>query len=167
VTAARHFVREALSDQPGELADEAELMTSELATNCIRHAGTGFELTLRLQDDIRIEVRDTGGGEPTVLSPTPRDPSGRGLRIVEAMASAWGVLHAQEGKTVWFTLALPALAPGKSDAAAGGLDAETSERVRDRAGGAQRHTKKRARRAPEGSRSLRLRFASTPPPAGA
>jgi anti-sigma regulatory factor (Ser/Thr protein kinase) len=166
VTAARHFVREALRDQPTELSDEAELMTSELVTNCIRHAGTGFELTLRLEGEIRIEVLDTGGGEPTVLSPSPRDPSGRGLRIVEAMASAWGVHRTPEGKTVWFTLARPALAPGKSDAAAGGLAAERSERMGDRSAAGQPHAKKRSRRAPEG-RGLRLRFAWPARPATA
>lgn len=105
VTAARHFVRDLLRDHSRETVDVAELMTSELATNCIRHAHTDFEVTIDLQDQIRVEVRDTGRGRPLPRSPTPREPSGRGLRIVEAMSSSWGIIPSSSGKIVWFTLA--------------------------------------------------------------
>jgi anti-sigma regulatory factor (Ser/Thr protein kinase) len=104
VPAARRFVRDALSGQPARITDAAELMASELATNCVRHAHTDFELTVQSEDGIRVEVRDSGGGRPRVLSPGPHDESGRGLRIVEAMSDAWGVRRAAEGKAVWFTL---------------------------------------------------------------
>lgn len=104
VSAARRFVRGALSGQPSEIISAAELMASELATNCVRHAHTDFELTVHAQGEIRVEVRDSGRGRPTVLSPSPRDPAGRGLRIVEAMSDTWGVAAAGSGKAVWFTL---------------------------------------------------------------
>ena len=107
VTAARRFVREVLSGLPREVIDAAELMTSELTTNSVRHAETGFELAIHLQGQIRIEVRDCGSGRPTRLAPSPQDPSGRGLRIVESLSEAWGFAPAQDGKTVWFTLARP------------------------------------------------------------
>lgn len=101
-------MREALSDQPSEITSAAELMASELATNCVLHAHTDFELTVHAQGEIRVEVRDSGRGRPTVLSPSPRDPSGRGLRIVEAMSDTWGVTPATGGKAVWFTLSAAA-----------------------------------------------------------
>jgi anti-sigma regulatory factor (Ser/Thr protein kinase) len=104
VTAARRFVRDVLSDRPSELVDAAELMASELATNCVRHANTGFEMTIHSDGQIRVEVRDTGVGRPRLLSPTSREISGRGLRVVEAMSDAWGVIPASNGKAVWFTL---------------------------------------------------------------
>jgi anti-sigma regulatory factor (Ser/Thr protein kinase) len=104
VTAARRFVRDVLSDRPPELVDAAELMASELATNCVRHARTGFEMTIHSDGQIRVEVRDTGEGRPKLLSPTSREVSGRGLRIVEAMSDAWGVIPASNGKAVWFAL---------------------------------------------------------------
>jgi anti-sigma regulatory factor (Ser/Thr protein kinase) len=104
VPAARLFVRAALSDQPEWIADAAELMASELATNCVRHAHTDFELTVESDGHIRVEVRDTGSGRPRLLSPAPRDESGRGLQIVEAMSDAWGVRSAADGKAVWFML---------------------------------------------------------------
>ena len=104
VPAARRFVRDVLSDQSLETKEAAELMTSELATNCVRHAHTDFELAIHSRGQIRIEVRDTGNGRPRVLSPTPQERSGRGLRIVEALSDAWGIVPSPKGKTVWFTL---------------------------------------------------------------
>jgi anti-sigma regulatory factor (Ser/Thr protein kinase) len=105
VSAARRFVREALAGEDAEIVDAVELMTSELASNCVRHADSDFEVAIRCRDPITIEVHDRGGGTPQVLSPPPDQPSGRGLAIVQAMSDRWGVIPASEGKTVWFALA--------------------------------------------------------------
>jgi anti-sigma regulatory factor (Ser/Thr protein kinase) len=105
VPAARRFVRDVLREQSRELLDAVELMASELATNCIHHAQTCFELKIDdAQSQIRVEVRDSGQGRPVPRSPAPTDRTGRGLRIVEAMAEAWGVEPSSSGKTVWFTV---------------------------------------------------------------
>ena len=104
VTAARLFVRAQLSDEPPEMVQAAELMTSELATNCVMHAHSDFELAINAHDQIRIEVSDAGRGRPTLLQPDVRALTGRGLRIVDAMSDAWGVIANTPGKTVWFTL---------------------------------------------------------------
>jgi anti-sigma regulatory factor (Ser/Thr protein kinase) len=104
VTAARQYVRAVLDGRPREIAEAAELMTSELATNCVRHARTDFELTVRDGAQLRIELRDTGPGEPRRQRPAPRDLSGRGLLIVDRMSDDWGVVHGTRGKTVWFSL---------------------------------------------------------------
>jgi anti-sigma regulatory factor (Ser/Thr protein kinase) len=129
VTAARDFVRASLRGRPQELVEAAELMASELATNCVRHARTDFELAVFSGNDVRVEVRDTGGGTPRPRSPEPRDPSGRGLRIVEAMSDAWGVIGGAEGKIVWFTLS----ADGAGAEPAGG--AAEARPAADRRGG--------------------------------
>lgn len=105
VSAARALVRTTLDGHDTELIEAAELMTSELASNCVRHAETGFEVRITTREEVRIEVRDSGSGSPRVLSPTPSEPSGRGLLIVEAMARRWGVSCEPPGKVVWFTLA--------------------------------------------------------------
>jgi anti-sigma regulatory factor (Ser/Thr protein kinase) len=105
VPAARSFVREALSNMPAEVRDTAELLTSELATNCVRHAHTDFQVEIRANEAVRVEVRDAGPGQPRVLRPGPTAPSGRGLLIVSSLASSWGVARAKAGKSVWFTLA--------------------------------------------------------------
>lgn len=67
----------------------------------------GIERTRRT---IRVEVTDRGSGAPSVLSPDPTSPSGRGLHIVEALSDDWRVSPARDrnATTVWFTVALPA-----------------------------------------------------------
>jgi anti-sigma regulatory factor (Ser/Thr protein kinase) len=105
VPGARDFVRDALSAQPREIVEAAELMTSELATNSVRHAHSDFELAILLsQDEIRVEVSDNGEGQPLPRSPTIREQSGRGLQIVLKLSDAWGVTPLASGKLVWFAL---------------------------------------------------------------
>jgi len=105
VAAARHFIRDVLQSHPRELVEAAELMTSELATNCVRHAQSDFELAIHdSRDGIRVEVSDNGQGQPTLRSPTPQEHSGRGLRIVEELSTSWGTIPSPNGKLVWFTL---------------------------------------------------------------
>src|SRR6201999_2290922 len=101
---ARTCVRETRRGEETEVVDAAELMASELTSNCVRHAGTAFDVSGQVREEIRIEVCDTGGGEPRPLSPGPEEPSGRGLMIVKAMSRNWGVEPAGDGKKVWFTL---------------------------------------------------------------
>jgi serine/threonine-protein kinase RsbW len=107
VTAARRFATDVLQDVSPEVTATVELLVSELATNCIRHTDSAFDLTI-IQSGrvIRVEATDYDDvGKPTMRSPQPTDPSGRGLRIVDALAAAWGVEHrSAPGKTVWFTV---------------------------------------------------------------
>jgi anti-sigma regulatory factor (Ser/Thr protein kinase) len=105
VAAARRFIRDVLQGRPRELVEAAELMTSELATNCVRHAHSDFELAIHdSRDEIRVEVSDNGQGHPTLRSPTPQEHSGRGLLIVEELSTSWGTIPSPNGKLVWFTL---------------------------------------------------------------
>lgn len=109
VTHARRFVQEHLTGAPKDLVDAIAVMTSELATNSVRHADSAFEVGVdRTPDAIRIEVTDAGPGTPVVRAPEPAGPSGRGLYIVEQLADEWGVrrVDGTGAKTVWFTVAL-------------------------------------------------------------
>jgi two-component sensor histidine kinase len=80
------------------------LLTSELVTNAIRHAGLDEDdrivLAARLTPDFaRVEVRDTGEGfDPDVR----HDASGFGLRMVDTLSSRWGVDCDANGTRVWF-----------------------------------------------------------------
>lgn len=109
VAAARTFAIEALAGNPPELMDAVELMVSELATNAISHVHTSFEITVaQTGTEIRVEVRDHGGGTPQKRSPGPDIPHGRGLRIVEMLSDRWGVqARSPAGKVVWFSLRTP------------------------------------------------------------
>jgi len=81
------------------------LLTSELVTNAIKHAGMGPDerivLAARLTADFaRVEVRDTGRG----FDPDARHAvRGYGLRLMDMLASRWGVDHDEDiGTRVWF-----------------------------------------------------------------
>jgi serine phosphatase RsbU (regulator of sigma subunit)/anti-sigma regulatory factor (Ser/Thr protein kinase) len=108
VTEARSFVSDALDDVEPEVVQVVALLVSELATNSVHHASAGFTLDIeRGRERIRVAVSDAGPGTPEMRSPEPVEPSGRGLRIVEALSEEWGCSKAPDGvgKTVWFEVA--------------------------------------------------------------
>jgi anti-sigma regulatory factor (Ser/Thr protein kinase) len=109
IMTARRFVVNLLRDvDPGTVEDVA-LMVSELATNSFRHADSSFTIVVDRSDTrLTVSVVDSGPGEPTVQSPLPAQPTGRGLRIVSALSDAWGVStdDSHDGKSVWFTIDL-------------------------------------------------------------
>jgi len=113
VPEARRFATSVLHGASADTLEAVELMVSELATNCIRHTDSGFDLTIiRSGCDIRVEATDGAGGTPTMRSPKPTDPSGRGLKIIDMLSAGWGVdLGTVSGKTVWFTISDPATEP--------------------------------------------------------
>jgi anti-sigma regulatory factor (Ser/Thr protein kinase) len=105
VSKARRFVTAQLKALPEPLVDSVTLMVSELSTNSIRHAHTGFTVEIAVtEDQVYVAVVDAGAGQPELREPQPDDPSGRGLRIVELLSDDWGVTPStpQTGKTVWF-----------------------------------------------------------------
>ncbi|SMF02676.1 SpoIIE family protein phosphatase [Streptomyces sp. Amel2xC10] len=127
--AARDLVRSTLADWAGlgltgagrpveRLAEDAILVVSELVTNAVVHAGTDITLLCRLDEEpdgcaVVVEVSDRHPSRP------PRDGGpndggpgasyeipefGRGLRLVAALADAWGVTYRRGSKTVWARL---------------------------------------------------------------
>lgn len=86
--------------------DEAMLVVSELAANAVLHARTPMRVTL--QSDglrfVRIEVHDDNPRQPTLAPPLLDAASGRGLPLVVAVATSWGIHSEQGGKTVWAEL---------------------------------------------------------------
>lgn len=91
----------------------AKLLASELAANAFQHARGGalarrhFRLEASVSGStLRVRVTDT---DSTVPAPRVADlwqTSGRGLRLVQALAKEWGVLPTPAGKAVWFVLDL-------------------------------------------------------------
>ncbi|WP_182111262.1 MULTISPECIES: ATP-binding protein [unclassified Actinotalea] len=86
-----------------------ELLTSEVVTNAVKYGG-GREVRVRVavEDDVvRVGVRDTNPEPPALLDPGEVELGGRGMHLVRSLAQAWGVVeHAEDGKSVWFALAL-------------------------------------------------------------
>ncbi|WP_327730955.1 PAS domain S-box protein [Streptomyces sp. NBC_00487] len=105
----RRFLRRTLRDWHCEhLTDTACLLASELMANSVRHACDPLRLRLRrARDELHIEVCDGSPVLPRARTAGPDEESGRGLVLLDQLASAWGTLLTQDGKTVWFSLPLP------------------------------------------------------------
>ena len=88
------------------LIPAAALLTSELTTNAVVHAHAPFRVEVaNTGRGVRVAVRDPSPDVPRVRAADDVDQSGRGMRIVDTVASAWGVDAAPDGgKTVWFEL---------------------------------------------------------------
>ncbi|QLH23199.1 ATP-binding protein [Streptomyces sp. Rer75] len=92
------------------LADEAQLIVTELASNVIKHVGQDSVATLVLDagpDQLRMELHDKSGKEPQHLHPASDEESGRGLQILGALSATWGTVLTTVGKAVWCELPLP------------------------------------------------------------
>jgi anti-sigma regulatory factor (Ser/Thr protein kinase) len=94
------------------VADDALLVLTELVANAVRHTASAHILC-RLTasgDELHVAVEDEGG---TLAIPHPRTPSeetecGRGLLLVDALATAWRVVPLEpEGRAVCATLKIP------------------------------------------------------------
>jgi anti-sigma regulatory factor (Ser/Thr protein kinase) len=103
---ARASVRQCLAEWRQDVRDTVELLTSELVTNSLLHAGLAPDQPIGLRmrvlgDRVRVEVTDQGGG----FRPHPRrGPLGRGgygLELVAGLASTWGVRPSRPNM-VWF-----------------------------------------------------------------
>ena len=92
------------------LGDDVALLVSELVTNAVCHtaADGALELT-EMVAGVHVEVHDRSMEVPTLGRGGADDESGRGIRLVQQLASAWGVIGRRDGKAVWFELAA---APG-------------------------------------------------------
>lgn len=89
------------------VGEDLLLLVSELVTNAVLHGGEPIELVLDLRSDaVHVEVRDRGLAMPSARHPDDHETSGRGLQIVDRMATRWGVEPSFPGKSVWFDLSL-------------------------------------------------------------
>lgn len=86
------------------LVDDAMLVISELVTNGFQH-GAGTRLVFRLvisAELVLVEVDDGSSGRPRVREAEPDEEQGRGMFLVDALASAWGV--SEDGRRTWAAL---------------------------------------------------------------
>jgi len=108
VSDVRGDVRKALADWGAETAiDDNTLIVSELVTNALRHGAPDITLSLAANTSQVIgAVTDQGHGQPRIQSVTELHIRGRGLHLVQDLASTWGVTPSPSngrGKTVWWT----------------------------------------------------------------
>ena len=110
--AARKFVVQELHSAGREgQADIAEVLVSELVTNAILHARTPIKIEVRVSANvIRISVTDGVRAGVRRRDYAADATTGRGIAMVEALASDWGSGPSNGGKTVWFELRESAMA---------------------------------------------------------
>ncbi len=107
VPLAREFLRDRCREWScGEVLDDALLVTTELVTNALVHAGPLCELRAVLSGTVlRLQVSDSGVGMPDPRAAKDTDEGGRGLLLIGALCAAWGTVALPAGgKVVWAEL---------------------------------------------------------------
>ena len=131
VSVARRFVTQLLAEASCDcsLAENAELMLSELVTNAVRFQRDGaIEISAVLRGPaLRVSVTDDSGevpmprrsgassnpaAGPSIDAYTSHAASGRGLLLLERLATRWGWAPLEVGKVVWFEAVCVCRAPG-------------------------------------------------------
>jgi anti-sigma regulatory factor (Ser/Thr protein kinase) len=106
---ARQFIRDICNAAKlgTDVCETAALLTSELVTNAVKYGGSRATLEAAVPGEVlRVAITDENPALPVVgLRPALGDESGRGLKLVSALASRWGVERTPSGgKAVWFEL---------------------------------------------------------------
>lgn len=87
------------------LGDTACLLVSELTTNAILHARSAVEVVLQSQPTgVQVDVCDNSPLPPRVRHFSADAGTGRGVRLLDTLATDWGIEATTAGKCVWFTL---------------------------------------------------------------
>jgi hypothetical protein len=101
----RHLpAKDAIGD---DSTDTAVLLTSELVTNALTHGESPVTVAVSWSgEQLRIEVHDRSRYLPTPwpVHMAPDDETGRGLLLVDTLATDWGFYRTPGGKAVYFTL---------------------------------------------------------------
>jgi anti-sigma regulatory factor (Ser/Thr protein kinase) len=108
VRKARVFTGDALADGGVEASviEVAVLLVSELVTNAVVHAGGTVWVTVHADAHwVRIDVEDQGRGRPELRPARQNQPGGRGVGVVDKLATHWGTERRATHKLVWCEIA--------------------------------------------------------------
>lgn len=105
VSEARSVVRLSLEPTDQELVEVVVLLADEVVTNAIVHGKGPIDLDVEANEErVKVMVGDRSEAQPLPRLPERYAEDGRGLSIVEAIASRWGVSPTEVGKSVWFEI---------------------------------------------------------------
>lgn len=105
---SRRVLEAMAGDLEASVLDDVQLLTTELVNNCVKHGDAGPRTEIQLgystpNEMVRIEVTGPGEGfELEMPEPDPTTPHGFGLRMVDHVATRWGL--SRGGCCVWFEL---------------------------------------------------------------
>ncbi|MFD6989394.1 ATP-binding protein [Streptomyces sp. NPDC059943] len=95
-----------LWDVPAPLADDVQLVVSELVTNAVEHGHGSVGMRIRnTGSELSIEVTDENTAPARLRTAGDEDVCGRGLFLVAVLTREWGV--SDDGRTTWCTFRLP------------------------------------------------------------
>lgn len=110
VGAARHS-RETITEScdrwdRAELSGPACMVVTEMVNNVVAHARTSMVVLLGVRDDgLAVAVRDESSRVPSFTgAPAPTAYGGRGMLLIDSVATRWGSLPLSHGKVVWALL---------------------------------------------------------------
>ncbi len=115
ISQARRFAESTLDAwQLEELVWTATVLVSELATNAVLHARSGFTVTLEQlgPEEVRLEVQDGSPRAPSLRRFSDEATTGRGLQLLDKLATEWGTTTHADGKTVWVVCRVPVESAG-------------------------------------------------------
>ncbi|MGO4747416.1 ATP-binding protein [Streptomyces sp. 2MCAF27] len=106
---ARTFTRDILAQEAPDLArgllEDMLVIVSELVTNAVRYGTDAGETILVVvlvsTELVRVEVHDHSRRHPRPKRPGNHSHGGRGLAVVDAFATCWGVEDQPGGKAIW------------------------------------------------------------------
>lgn len=102
---ARTFVEEEVAPFGAGAGDTVVLLTSEVVSNALIHAGSAPTVTVTVEGRrVRVEVADSSPALPVRKRYGPDATTGRGMMLLDALADAWGAVRTASGKYVWFEL---------------------------------------------------------------
>ena len=91
------------NDVPADVVDDAVLLVSELVGNTYLHARSSARICASYGHPVlHVEVADECPAPPRRRQGGPDATGGRGLLILESLATSWGVRQDAAGKVVWF-----------------------------------------------------------------
>jgi anti-sigma regulatory factor (Ser/Thr protein kinase) len=108
--AARHWIMRSIAEAGvhGVSNQVIELLAGEVVANAVLHGPPDGEIKVEVRVDgeaVKVSVTDQSPDRPRVLHPAPTAASGRGMALVAALSTAWGIERREPGgKTVWFTV---------------------------------------------------------------
>lgn len=105
----RPSLRKALAGRVmGEWLDDILIVSGELVANAVEHGRGEVSVHVGITEagDVVVSVTDSNVLLPRLLPQDPQAPRGRGLLIVDSLASEWGTGPTASGKVVWARFAV-------------------------------------------------------------
>ena len=117
-TRAREVTREHLAGTcPKDAVEIAALLVTELVTNAVLHARTAIMVGIEASPGhVMLRVTDGSEAQPVRRNYATDASTGRGIKLVEALASSWGVERSASGKAVWCQIDFPPVSPDADSA---------------------------------------------------